>query len=213
MGDQARAYRARIHAEVLAHYGDRCACCGTTEDLSIDHVNGDGAAHTEEVFGSKRIRGYRFYLWLRKNDYPPGYQVLCRPCNHSKAGTNRCWLNHGQFPADMKLCNHSRHEGPNPLPVSEFYLMGKRRNPKCKSCWRRDDPVRRPRKGTPPGRRGDSHPGAVMTAEIVLSCRRRVRDGETQTALAREYGVTVATMNDAVHGRTWAWLQDEEVVQ
>ncbi len=54
--------------------------------------------------------------------------------------------------------------------------------------------------------RGDSHQGARLTEAIVLKCRRRYVAGETQTALAAEYGVSVGCMSFAVRGITWSWL-------
>jgi hypothetical protein len=60
-------------------YGGRfCSCCGETEMLflTIDHVNGDGGKHRKELNGKK------IYAWLRQNNYPEGYQVLCFNCKH-----------------------------------------------------------------------------------------------------------------------------------
>lgn len=81
-----------VKAEVLEHYGTVCACCGTTEDLTIDHPNGDGYAHREELFGNGRSGGGKFYRWLKQNDFPPGYQTLCRSCNSSKQQYGACKL-------------------------------------------------------------------------------------------------------------------------
>lgn len=148
--ERDREYRHRIHAEALAAYGDgTCACCGAAENLSLDHIDGNGADHREQLFGNRRKGGYRFYLWLRKNGYPPGYQVLCRPCNHSKAKTGRCQLVHDATAGDVKRCSHPGHEGPNPIPRDLFYR--KATSPDgcttwCRACVKRDDPVRRPRK-------------------------------------------------------------------
>ena len=33
-------YRIRLRAAVLNHYGQKCACCGATGDLTIDHIPG-----------------------------------------------------------------------------------------------------------------------------------------------------------------------------
>jgi hypothetical protein len=45
--EQAQKSHRKRKAEVMAHYGGRCACCKTDDldVLSIDHVNKDGAAH------------------------------------------------------------------------------------------------------------------------------------------------------------------------
>ena len=80
------ARRAKNKRRVFEHYGERCACCGTTEDLVIDHVNGDGKEHRAEIGDASHI----IYGWLIKNDFPPGFQALCRQCNTSKRGGDRC---------------------------------------------------------------------------------------------------------------------------
>lgn len=93
----ARAKRAQLRAQVFAHYGTACACCGTPEDLSIDHIAGGGAQHRQELFGHSRRGGAdRFYVWLIKHGFPAGYQTLCMPCNASKRDGERCCLNHGE---------------------------------------------------------------------------------------------------------------------
>lgn len=63
-----------------------CKCCGETEPLflQIDHVNNDGAKHRKEVFGEKVGSGQRIYRWLRDNNFPEGFQVLCANCNLGK---------------------------------------------------------------------------------------------------------------------------------
>lgn len=79
------AARQRHHALKDATYaaygGYRCACCGETqpEFLCIDHVNNDGHAHRKSIG-----RGANIYLWLKKNGYPAGFQVLCMNCNFGK---------------------------------------------------------------------------------------------------------------------------------
>lgn len=60
------------------------------------------------------------------------------------------------------------------------------------------------RDGTDP--RGERCGSAVLTREIVLECRLRHSLGETQVALAREFGVHFTTMNQAIRGDSWFWL-------
>lgn len=82
-------YNAQLRSDVLGAYGDRCACCGEEEPkfLSIDHIDGGGAAHRRETgVGS----GFHFYLWIRRNDYPDGLQVLCHNCNSAKGSYGQC---------------------------------------------------------------------------------------------------------------------------
>lgn len=58
------------------------------ELLTIDHVNGGGNAHRKVIGrGSKD-----FYRWLKRNNYPPGFQALCGSCNLAKAGRAACPL-------------------------------------------------------------------------------------------------------------------------
>ncbi len=84
-------YHARLRAAVFDHYGRSCACCGATENLAIDHVNGDGPQHRAAA-GIKT--GTRTYRWLVKNNFPDGFQTLCTPCNASKGAGASCNLNH-----------------------------------------------------------------------------------------------------------------------
>jgi hypothetical protein len=90
-----RARRDALREKVFGHYGRACSCCGTTGDLTLDHVNGDGAQHRLELYGdSQAPGGPRFYRWLVKQGLPPGYQTLCRRCNLSKAKGESCRLDH-----------------------------------------------------------------------------------------------------------------------
>ena len=69
---------------VIKAYGGKCVCCGETEldFLCIDHINGGGAKHKKEVGN--------LYSWLRKEEYPAGFQVLCWNCNHGKYTNGFC---------------------------------------------------------------------------------------------------------------------------
>ena len=85
-----KASRRRYKIEALIAYGGReprCSCCGedTFEFLTIDHVNGDGAAH-RKLIG----KGAAIYRWLKKNRYPEGFGVLCMNCNHAKGVYGVC---------------------------------------------------------------------------------------------------------------------------
>jgi len=86
-------YRAEVRARVFAHYGTACACCGSTEELTIDHAGGGGTEHREQLFGGSHAGG-PFYRWLVREGFPDGYQALCAPCNNSK-GDGRLCLLHG----------------------------------------------------------------------------------------------------------------------
>jgi hypothetical protein len=81
-------------AAVFDHYGWACACCGATENLTIDHVNGGGRAHRLTLFGNAEQGGTHFWRWLADQGFPEGFQTLCMPCNSSKRDTARCRLEH-----------------------------------------------------------------------------------------------------------------------
>jgi hypothetical protein len=49
-----------------------------------DHINGEGADHRRELFGDNKGGGYKMYQWLKKNNYPSGFQVLCYNCQFRK---------------------------------------------------------------------------------------------------------------------------------
>ena len=77
--------KARHHTYVqlvFDHYGRECECCGETEMkfLTVDHI--------------KEIRSYKqrtemghnwMYRWLVKNNFPPGYRILCSNCNFGRS--------------------------------------------------------------------------------------------------------------------------------
>jgi hypothetical protein len=82
MTEKTKAYEKRraqeIKREVIGHYGGRCECCGEREMtfLTIDHIEGGGERHRQKVGW-----GTQFYRWLRKNEYPTGFRVMCHNCN------------------------------------------------------------------------------------------------------------------------------------
>ena len=74
---RAAAKRLVLKLTVFNVYGGpRCVGCGESElaCLSMDHINGGGNRHRREV-GSHSI-----YDKLKKNNYPPGFRVLCMNC-------------------------------------------------------------------------------------------------------------------------------------
>lgn len=132
-----RELRHRITSEVFAHYGGRCTCCGTTEALSIDHIDGKGGDHREELFGRRNSSSFAFHMWLRRNGYPSGYQVLCRPCNLSKCQNARCHIAHDR--PGFKWCSHPQHVGSEPLPLEEFHrspMTKDGRRSYCRYCMK-----------------------------------------------------------------------------
>ena len=89
-----RRKRERLRAAVFGHYGRKCACCGTMNDLSIDHIAGNGKEHRLELFGDERKSGDRMLRWMIKQGFPDGFQTLCMPCNTSKHDGPACRIDH-----------------------------------------------------------------------------------------------------------------------
>jgi hypothetical protein len=83
---KARDKRAIQRAEVLAHYGNSCVCCGESipEFLSIDHINGGGGKHRKEIGAGA------MYRWIIDNNFPDDFQILCHNCNQAKGYYNEC---------------------------------------------------------------------------------------------------------------------------
>ena len=76
----------------MAAYGSQCVCCGedNLDFLTIDHVNGDGAADRRDR--KHQGGGATFYAWLKARGFPDKnlYQVLCFNCNCAKGTKNAC---------------------------------------------------------------------------------------------------------------------------
>lgn len=83
---RTKAWLLNIRKEVLNFYGNKCQCCGENriEFLSIDHINGGGTKHRKEISHAN------IYVWLKRNKFPEGFQILCHNCNMSKAYYGYC---------------------------------------------------------------------------------------------------------------------------
>lgn len=79
--ERKKSEARRLKLEVFEAYGGaKCACCGEDTEcfLSIDHIDGNGAKHRREIGRTS------LYGWLKKNEFPSGFQVLCFNCNHGR---------------------------------------------------------------------------------------------------------------------------------
>lgn len=99
--EKANRHGRKLREAVFAHYGVVCTCCGSTDTPTIDHIDGDGAAHRAEVVGRSWAAGIPFYRWLIANGFPPGFVTLCKRCNASKANGPACRLDHVQEASDV----------------------------------------------------------------------------------------------------------------
>lgn len=71
-----------LKTKVITDMGGKCSCCDITEIdfLAVDHINGGGQADRKTTDRS----GETMYRFMRDNNYPPGYQIMCHNCNWSK---------------------------------------------------------------------------------------------------------------------------------
>lgn len=86
--EQTKESRENLKREVMEAYGGcKCSWCPETDlrYLEIDHIAGGGKQHTDEIGGG----GHNLYQWLKRNNFPPGFRVLCRVCNN-KAHVDKC---------------------------------------------------------------------------------------------------------------------------
>ena len=78
MRNAVNSYYTNLKNDVLVHYagnkGIVCTHCEGTDRLGIDHIN-------DRPDRKRQGSGYNLYQWLKKNNYPPGYQILCNTCN------------------------------------------------------------------------------------------------------------------------------------
>lgn len=90
--DYGKEYRDDIRKTILEHYGNKCSCCGEEEPkfLALDHVNNDGKIHRAKLGARFPASSYQVYLWIRKNNYPDTFQILCHNCNMAKSCYGIC---------------------------------------------------------------------------------------------------------------------------
>lgn len=95
LSDKPRNVRDRerhrqLKIEVFTHYSGgvpKCNCCKfkNIDALAIDHIEGRKKANHP-----KRLGGRELYAWLKRNNYPSGFQVLCFNCNGAKRDLLEC---------------------------------------------------------------------------------------------------------------------------
>ena len=95
--DNRKTYLARnnrwhlnFKKKILRHYSPdlKCQMCGFDDirALSLDHIDGGGNEHRRQIDVHS---GAMFYRWIRDNNFPEGYQVLCMNCQFIKKKTHK----------------------------------------------------------------------------------------------------------------------------
>jgi len=103
-----KAATAQTRFKVLEYYSKLlsnsnipcCRCCGENfhvDFLAIDHISGRHKMNYEpelvKLGYSSKLLGSTLYVWIRKNNFPDGFQVLCNNCNYAKGmkkNKNKC---------------------------------------------------------------------------------------------------------------------------
>lgn len=111
-----KSYRDKVANKVFDHYGRECVYCGSKDNLEIDHIDANGAADRREL---KVTGGYPFYRKLVQQNYPVGYQTMCKRCNRMKGdNTEYEFVEHM-----MKILNHVRYSVINNDKYFEYIDM------------------------------------------------------------------------------------------
>lgn len=131
----------------------------------------------------------RIFYELPQNTGYGGYRTLHVPGKNTlRAHTVICEAYHGERPAGAVV----RHlDGVSTNDHADNLAWGTQQE----NC---DDTVRHGK-----STKGSKNPQAVLTRRKVLDIRRRRVAGESNAALAAEYGVSPATICDIVKRRTW----------
>lgn len=98
-----KTWRDEVREEVIKAYGAVCKCCGEAKPrlLTIDHIDGyeDGPRSS-----------FALYCWLKRNNFPEGFRVLCMKCNFTLG-------HHGYCPhSDLKQRNRTGRVASGLLP-------------------------------------------------------------------------------------------------
>lgn len=109
---KAANYKNKIAAFVA--YGNKCSCCpeDLTEFLEIDHVGGWGKYHKNA--GGSRISGGQLYLWLKAEDYPGGFRLLCGSCHTAISYQGYCPHEKIRAMSAIELVNSAVNWGEKP---------------------------------------------------------------------------------------------------
>ncbi len=76
-----------------------CNCCGLNshiEFLTVDHIAGrqemDSEPELKKLKYISKLSGTALVIWIIKNNFPKGFQILCHNCNQTKGYYEQCPL-------------------------------------------------------------------------------------------------------------------------
>jgi len=102
-----KSYRDNLRMKINLHYSKIhsnsdvpcCRCCGLkdyAEFLSLDHIAGkkemDSEPELVKLGYSSNFKSTSLSVWIVKNNFPKGFQILCHNCNQAKGYSkdNKC---------------------------------------------------------------------------------------------------------------------------
>ena len=103
--DASKILYALERLNVLLGYSKRhsnsdvpcCRCCGENsfvEFLDIDHIIGkkqmDSVPELVKIGYSSKFKIKKLITWITENDFPEGFQILCKNCNGAKGVYGKC---------------------------------------------------------------------------------------------------------------------------
>ena len=80
--EKSRLYNKNRKTEVFNKYGGcKCALCNNVDFdvLVLDHITGGGTKQRKELYPYSGGNG--IYRWVKNNNFPSGFRVLCLNCN------------------------------------------------------------------------------------------------------------------------------------
>ncbi len=89
ISNKQKLRRSALKLQAYMNYGgSKCCWCGEDDvgTLSIDHIENNGNRHLDAK--GYKIQSSRLYSWLKKHNYPKGFQILCFNCNYAKTQNN-----------------------------------------------------------------------------------------------------------------------------
>jgi len=150
------------------------------------YVDRGGADECWPWTGFKNAKGYGMLADHRKNRPKPAHRQSYE-------------LHKGPIPVGLIV----RHTCDNPSCVNPRHLLVGTHAENARDCVERR---RHPWQHTKYRWPGESHPGAKLTADQVLSIREEYAQGATQKRLGQKYGVHHSTISLIVRRKKWGHL-------
>lgn len=150
-------------------------------------------------------------VWLKDHAAHASDECLLWPFALNRKGYGVLTVNGVQLTAHRLMCREA-HGDPRSISLHAAHLCGDPRcvNPRhlrwATAAENYADAIEH---GTV--KWGERHPNAKLTCEQVREARRRLSAGETTASIARRLNVNRETIGDIKRGKSWSWLNREEV--